>query len=102
MLCHVVLDRPFNRGERVARGQQLGAVGAPGMVGNNGLAHVHMELHVGGRSSNIVPFSPSNGGLPLDGWDLPFSGGTNEHGGEGLIVSTNALAGPPALVAPVV
>src|SRR5258707_6318982 len=73
MLCHVVLDRPFNRGERVARGQQLGAVGAPGMVGNNGLAHVHMELHVGGRGSDIVPFSFANGGVPLDGVDLPFT-----------------------------
>ena len=99
MLCHVVLDRPFNRGERVARGQQLGAVGAPGMVGNNGLAHVHMELHVGGRSSDIVPFSVANGGLPLDGMDLPFTGLTNEHAMEGPILSTNALAGPPAAIA---
>jgi hypothetical protein len=99
MLCHVVLDRPFNRVERVARGQQLGAVGAPGMVGNNGLAHVHMELHAGGRSSDIVPFSASNGGLPLDGMDLPFTGATNEHAMEGSIVSTNALGAPPAAVA---
>jgi hypothetical protein len=99
MLCHVVLDRPFNRGERVARGQQLGAVGAPGMVGNNGLAHVHMELHAGGRSSDIVPFSVSNSGLPLDGMDLPFTGLTNEHGMDGPILSTNALAGPPTAIA---
>jgi hypothetical protein len=102
MLCHIVLDRPFNRGERVARGQQLGAVGAPGMVGNNGLAHVHMELHAGGRSSDIVPFSVSNGGLPLDGMDLPFTGATNEHAMEGPILSTNALGAPPvAIAAPV-
>jgi hypothetical protein len=100
MLCHVLLDRPFNRGERVARGQQLGAVGAPGMVGNNGLAHVHMELHVGGQSSGNVPFSVSNGGLPLEGADLPFTGATNEHGSEGPIVSTNALAAAPVAVAP--
>ncbi len=99
MLCHVVLDRPFNRGERVARGQQLGSVGAAGMVGNNGLAHVHMELHVGGRSSDIVPFSFANGGLPLDGLDLPFTGLSNEHAMDGPIPSTNALAGPPAAIA---
>jgi len=99
MLCHILLDRPFNRGERVVQGQQLGAVGAPGMVGNNGLAHVHMELHVGGRSSDIVPFSISNGGLPLDGLDLPFTGATNEHGSDGPIVSTNALSAPPAVIA---
>jgi murein DD-endopeptidase MepM/ murein hydrolase activator NlpD len=94
MLCHIVLDRPLDRGERVARGQELGTVGAPGMVGNNGTAHVHMELQVGGRDSDGVPFSASEGGLPLEGWDLPSSGAANEHGGEGPIVSTNALAAP--------
>ena len=100
MLCHIVLDRPFNRGERVARGQQLGAVGAPGMVGNNGLAHIHMELHAGGRGSDIVPFSVANGGLPLDGMDLPFTGATNEHALEGPIVSSNALGAPTVAIAP--
>jgi hypothetical protein len=90
MLCHVVLDRPFNRGERVKRGQQLGTVGAAGMVGNNGAPHVHMELHIGGRSSEIVPFSPAEGGLSLDGWDLPATGASNEHASDGPILSTNA------------
>lgn len=88
MLCHVILDRPFGQGEKVARGQQLGTVGAPGMVGNNGLAHVHMELHVAGHSDQIVPFSVSEGGLPLEGWDLPSSGASNEHAGDGPIVSS--------------
>jgi len=69
------------------------------MVGNNGLAHVHMELHVGGRSSDIVPFSFANGGLPLDGLDLPFTGLSNEHAMDGPILSTNALAGPPPATA---
>jgi hypothetical protein len=100
MLCHVLLDRPFNRGERVARGQQLGSVGVPGTVGNNGSAHVHMELHVGGRSSDGVPFSVSNGGLPLDGMDLPFTGAPNEHASRGAIVSTNALSAGPVAMAP--
>lgn len=88
MLCHVVLDRPFGHGDKVVRGEQIGTVGAPGMVGNNGLAHVHMELHVGGRSGDIVPFSDSDGGLPLEGLDLPATGASNEHGGEGPIVSS--------------
>lgn len=88
MLCHIVLDRPYKRGDKVARGQRLGTVGAPGLVGNNGLAHVHMELHVGGRSSDIVPFSGSQGGMPLEGWDLPATGASNEHAGEGPIVSS--------------
>jgi len=71
MLCHVVLDRPYARGEKVSRGQVLGAVGEPGSVGNNGLAHVHLELHVAGRDADPVPFSPTGGGLTLDGIDLP-------------------------------
>jgi hypothetical protein len=100
MLCHVMLDRPFNRGEKVARGQQLGTVGAAGMVGNNGLPHVHMELNTGGRSSNIVPFSVADGGLPLDGWDLPASGASNDHALDGPIVSTNARSAGPVAAAP--
>jgi hypothetical protein len=60
------------------------------MVGNNGLPHVHVELHVAGRSTDIVPFSASEGGLPLDGWDLPSTGASNEHASDGPIVSTNA------------
>ena len=99
MLCHIILDRPFSRGEKVIRGQQLGTVGAPGMVGNNGLAHVHMELHQHGRGSDTVPFSVSNGGLPLEDADLPFTGGVNEHGGEGPIVSTSAYTDAPIAVA---
>src|SRR3954454_13204393 len=30
MLCHVLLDRPLARGEKIARGEVLGTVGAPG------------------------------------------------------------------------
>jgi murein DD-endopeptidase MepM/ murein hydrolase activator NlpD len=99
MLCHIVLDRPFNRAERVVRGQQLGSVGAAGMVGNNGLPHVHMELHAGGRSSDIVPFSPSEGGVPLEDWDLPATGLEDEHAAEGPIMSTNM--GPAPITASV-
>lgn len=88
MLCHIVLDQPFGHGDKVKRGQQIGTVGAAGMVANNGLPHVHMELHVGGRSDGSVPFSVSNGGLPLEGVDLPFTGGENEHAFEADIFSS--------------
>jgi len=95
MLCHVLLDRPYSRGEKVSRGQQLGTVGAAGTVGNNGLPHIHIELHQGGRSSDPVPFSPSNDGLLLEGADLPFTGAGGENVGVSF-TSTNALAAPPA------
>jgi Peptidase family M23 len=99
MMCHVLLDRHYDRGEKISRGQVLGTVGAPGTVGNNGLAHVHMELHVGGRSSDGVPFSPSNDGLLLEGTDLPFTGASNENAGV-TFSSTNAVAPPPVASAP--
>jgi hypothetical protein len=91
MLCHVMLNRAYKRGEKVNRGQQLGTVAAPGEVGNNGMAHVHLELH---RASGPVPFSPPDG-LLLDGVDLPFTGETNENAGVTLR-STNALVAQPA------
>jgi hypothetical protein len=98
MLCHVLLDRPYGRGEKVSRGQLLGTVGAPGTVGNNGSAHVHMELHQGGRGSDPVPFGLPDG-LPLDGQDLPATGATNEYASIAL-TSSNAATPPPVAVAP--
>ena len=86
-LCHVILSRSFGRGESIERGQRLGTVGPPGTVGNNGAAHVHLELHRGGANSP-VPFS-SSGGLPLEGLDLPASGSYNQHSARAAIVSSN-------------
>jgi hypothetical protein len=97
MLCHVLLDRPFARGERVSRGQVLGTVGAPGTVGNNGSAHVHIELHQGGRGSTPVPFSPADGGLLLGGRDLPATGTTNEYATTSLTSIDAAASAPAAL-----
>jgi hypothetical protein len=94
-LCHVLFDRPFRYGEAVARGQRLGVVGAAGSVGNNGLPHVHLELHRGGGGSSPVPFSAPDG-LPLDGVDL--SAGV-AHAGRAPLVSHNAAAGPAASAA---
>ena len=94
MLCHVLLDRPFARGERVARGQPLGTVGAAGTLGNNGAPHVHMELHAGGRGSSPVPFGAPEG-LPLEWLDLPASGAANEHVGVAVLVSSNTLSDAP-------
>jgi hypothetical protein len=94
MPCHIVLDRAYQRGEKVKRGQQLATIGAPGEVGNNGLAHVHPELHRGGRSSDPVPFSPSNDGVLLDGVDLPFTGATGQNL-EVTLTSSNTLSTTP-------
>lgn len=94
MLCHVIFDRSFGRGEAIALGQRLGYVGPPGAVGNNGAPHVHLQLYRGGAGARTpLPFTlPS--GLPLDGWSLPNGGRYNEHGGKGGLVSTNGAPSP--------
>jgi hypothetical protein len=98
MLCHVLLDRPYARGEKLTRGQVLGTVGAPGTVGNNGSAHVHIELHKGGRSSDPVPFGLPDGML-LEGQDLPATGANNEYASTAL-TSSNSAASPVVAAAP--
>ena len=42
---HVVLNKAYGRGDSVTRGQTIGTVGVDGTVGNNGIAHIHYELH---------------------------------------------------------
>lgn len=70
VLCHVIHDHHFQRGESVSRGQRLGTVGPPNTVGNNGAPHVHLELHRGRSSNNPVPFNLPDG-LPLEGVGVP-------------------------------
>ena len=69
-LCHVLFDHSYRRGESVARGQVIGTVGAPGTLGNNGTAHVHLELHRGKAANAPVGFGTADG-LPLEGVDVP-------------------------------
>ncbi|MDQ3810380.1 MAG: M23 family metallopeptidase, partial [Chloroflexota bacterium] len=73
MLCHVLLDRPYARGERVNRCQVLGAVGAAGTVGNNGSPHVHLEAHRSGAGNQGIPFGQREG-LLLESLDLSATG----------------------------
>jgi hypothetical protein len=88
MLCHVALSRAYTRGESIARGQTLGTVGAAGTLANNGVAHVHLELHSGGRASSPVPFSDPEG-LTLEGVSLPASSTTAVTSKLAPIVSSN-------------
>ena len=62
MLCHLILSRTYGYGDRIQLGQQLGTVGAPGLVGNNGSAHIHMQLYTSpGGQRTPVPFAPPQG-----------------------------------------
>src|SRR5215204_655612 len=95
MMCHVALSRPFKGGEAVTRGQSLGTVGKAGTVGNNGVAHVHLELHKGNRLSSPVPFAEPDG-LPLEGIALPASSTTAVIAKREPIVSSNGRGGGAA------
>ena len=97
--CHVLLDHVYRPSEAVARGQSLGTVGPPGSVGNNGTAHVHLELHRGRQANNPVPFG-GPGGVALDGTELPASGAANEHAAGTFLVSSNAPSSRAREVAP--
>jgi Peptidase family M23/Bacterial SH3 domain len=99
VLCHILLDHAYRAGEAVARGQTLGTVGPPGAVGNNGTAHVHLELHRGRLANNPVPFGGPDG-LALDGTDLAASGAANEHAGRASLVSRNGPGSGPREAAP--
>jgi hypothetical protein len=66
MLCHINLNHTYGYGDKIQVGQQLGTVAAPGLVGNNGTSHVHMQLYIlPGGQRTPVPFSPPQG-LPLE------------------------------------
>ncbi|HEX2172499.1 MAG TPA: SH3 domain-containing protein, partial [Dehalococcoidia bacterium] len=99
MLCHIIFDRAFARGESIALGQRLGYVGPAGTVGNNGTPHVHLQLHRRANGGRVpLPFAAPDG-LPLDGISLPILSGFNQHGGKGPFISSNpagASAGNPA------
>jgi hypothetical protein len=88
MLCHIVLKSGLNRGDKVTRGQSLGTVGKPGTVGNNGVAHIHYELHNDPRANSPVPFDASDGML-LEGVALPASSTTAVVAKRDPIVSSN-------------
>lgn len=95
MMCHLSLNHAYAGGEAVSRGQTLGTIGAPGTVGNNGVSHIHLELHSGGQANSPVPFAEPDG-LPLEGVSLPRGSTTAVVSLRGPIVSSNKPGSGPA------
>ena len=95
MMCHLSLNRAYKNGDGVTRGQSLGTVGADGTVGNNGVAHIHLELHSGGRANSPVPFAEPDG-LLLEGVALPASSTTAVVSKREPIVSSNKPGSKPS------
>lgn len=110
MLCHLLLDRAYAYGDRIQAGQVLGTVAPPGMAGNNGTSHIHLQLYtLPGQQRTPVPFAAPQG-LALEGISMPADGSSNQWACSGaackLISSnpatrpagalTNAIPSPPA------
>ncbi len=101
MLCHLFLNHSYANGEHVTAAQVLGTVGPPGTVGNNGTAHIHLQLYrVINGDRTPVPYALPDG-APLEGVSL--SGGSTYNqwacsaNGPGChIVSLNNGAAAPA------
>ena len=87
LMCHII-TQPFARNTRITQGQLLGTVAPEGQKGNNGLAHIHLAVNVGGSSGTSLPF---DGDYILDGVALPATASANAYSGTAMFTSTNAL-----------
>lgn len=100
LLCHVLPSAGVRAGQRVVQGQAIGSVAPPGQAGNNGLAHIHIAVHVadGGRGfGNTIPLA---GAYALEGVQFLATTATNGYAGVTLR-STNVQSAAPATTAPV-
>ena len=78
MLCHLILDHVYSYGDRIRAGQSLGVIGAPGLVGNNGTSHIHMQLYtLAGGVRTPQPFAQPSG-IPLEGVTMAADGTYNQ------------------------
>ncbi|MEX1023289.1 MAG: hypothetical protein WD058_09090 [Dehalococcoidia bacterium] len=89
MMCHVFAQAGLERGDDVIVGQRLGAVAPDGQAGNNGTAHIHLQVNESGRrgygSGESLPFI---GALSLEGRTLPAITTFNGYAGT-RFTSTN-------------
>lgn len=92
LICHIITDAVIPQGTRIFQGQRIGVVAPEGQKGNNGLAHIHLAVNVGGTSGTSLPF---DGDYLLDGVSLPATTLANAYSGAITITSTN----DPALAA---
>lgn len=78
-MFHVTYDRGLRSGDRVERGQPVGAVSGPGGEGFESMAHIDMTCWRLARNGHeSVPFSGPNA---IAGQEFPDVGGGNQHMG---------------------
>ena len=86
-LCHVLPAAGLDRKDRVEAGEVIGSVAPDGVANNNGIAHIHMAVFVGGRT---VPFT---GLYAIEGRAYAATSAWNAHYGE-LLLSSNSGDAP--------
>ncbi|MSP23258.1 MAG: hypothetical protein EXR66_09745 [Dehalococcoidia bacterium] len=97
LICHIITES-YARNASIIQGQLLGTVAPEGQKGNNGLAHIHLAVNLGGSSGTSLPF---DGDYTLDGVRFPATTEANAYSGAPIVTSTNtAIAGAPAAATP--
>ena len=85
-LCHVFPTAGLDRRDQIQSGEVIGTVAPDGAAGNNGIAHVHMAIHVNGRT---VPYT---GSYALECHPLPGTTTWNAYYGN-VFASTQGTSG---------
>ena len=100
LICHLFPDPGLQRGQLVARGQQLGVVAPPFYAENNGLAHLHIAVHRTLGSGLIQDTVPFVGRFALEGKELGDTSESNAHAGVTFTAQTRLGDSDPDFLFP--
>ena len=100
LICHLFPDPGLQRGQLVARGQQIGVVAPPFYTENNGLAHLHLAVHNTFGAGQIQGTVPFVGRFALEGRELGDTSEPNAHLGVTFTARTRLGNGDPDFLFP--
>ena len=100
LICHLFPDPGLQRGQFVARGQQLGLVAPSFQAGNYGLAHLHIAIHRTRGSGLIEGTVPFVERFALEGTELPDTSESNAHFGVTFTAQTRLSSRDPDFLFP--
>ena len=100
LLCHLFPDPGLQRGQFVARGQQLGLVAPSFQAGNYGLPHLHIAIHRTRGSGLIEESVPFEGRFALEGKELPDTSEPNAYSGITFTSQTRLVNDDPNFLFP--
>lgn len=93
LLCHMFPDANLYEGQQVAQGERLGVVAPDGFANNNGIAHIHISVHVtsdnGWGNGGTIPFT---GQYAIEGIALPATSTSNAYYGQVFTSQNTSVA----------